>query len=109
MFDDQDPELARIFAQAREPLADNEFTAKLLGKIDRARRVRLWGQILVIAVIVGVVGVNVRSVLQQTADAVRYIGELSPGSADVLISPWGWAVSMLIGAWVVLRTRPSRR
>jgi hypothetical protein len=109
MFDDQDPELARIFAQAREPLADNEFTAKLLRKIDRARRVRLWGQILVIAVIAGVVGVNVRSVLQQTADAVRYIGESLPGSADVLISPWGWAVSMLIGAWVVLRSRPSRR
>jgi len=109
MFDDQDPELARIFAQACEPLADSEFTATLLRKIDRARRVRLWRQILAIAVIVGVVGIIARPVLQQTADLVRYIGELSPDSAAVLITPGGWAVSMLIGAWVVLRTRPSRR
>ena len=63
MFDDQDPELARIFAQACEPLADSEFTATLLRKIDRARRVRLWRQILAIAVIVGVVGINAWSVL----------------------------------------------
>jgi hypothetical protein len=27
----------------------------------------------------------------------------------LLITPWGWALSMLIGAWVLLRTRPARR
>jgi hypothetical protein len=32
-----------------------------------------------------------------------------PTPADMVVSPWGWAVSMLFGAWVILRTRPSRR
>lgn len=30
-------------------------------------------------------------------------------AADLLITPWGWALSMLIGAGVLLRTRPARR
>jgi hypothetical protein len=40
MFNEMDPELARAFAQAREPLSDDEFMSKLLLKIDRARRAR---------------------------------------------------------------------
>jgi len=35
----------------------------------------------------------------------------APAYADMLITPWGWAVSMLVGTrvMVILRTRPSRR
>jgi hypothetical protein len=109
MFDELDPELARAFAQAREPLADAPFIANLLLRIERARRIRLWGQILAIAAAVVIVSLNLRRVLEGTAAAVRFAGDLSPANMELLITPWGWAVSTLIGVWIVLRTRPSRR
>ena len=104
MINDLDPDLTRLFAQAREPLVDDLFMANLLLKIERARRARMWRQILAI-----VVSLNIRLVLEKTAAAVRLVGDLSPAYADMLITPWGWAVSMVVGIWVVLRTRPSRR
>jgi hypothetical protein len=109
MSNELDPDLARAFAQAREPLADDSFMANLLLKIQRARRARLWRQILAIAAVAVVVSLNMRLVLEKTAAAVRLVGDFSPTYAEMLITPWGWAVSMLVGIWVVLRTRPSRR
>jgi hypothetical protein len=109
MFNDRDPELARVFAQAREPLADQQFIANLLQKIDHARRVRLWRQILGVVAVAVVVSLNVPPALEQTVAVVRFVGDLSPDYTDLLITPWGWTASMLVGAWVVYRTRPSRR
>ena len=109
MSNEWDPELTRAFAQAREPLAGDAFTAALLSKIERARRLRLWRQIFTIATVLGLAALNMRLVLETTAGAARYISEVSPTSADFLITPWGWAASLLIGAWILLRTRPSRR
>ena len=109
MIDELDPELTRLFAQARGPLADDLFMANLLLKIERARRARMRRQILGIVAVAVVVALNIRPVLEKTAAAVRLVGDISPAYADMLITPWGWAVSMLVGIWVVLRTRPSRR
>jgi hypothetical protein len=109
MSNEWDPELTRAFAQAREPLAGDAFTAALLSKIERAQRLRLWRQIFTIAAVLGLAALNMRLVLETTAGAVRYIGEASSTSVDFLITPWGWAASLLIGAWILLRTRPSRR
>jgi hypothetical protein len=109
MSTEWDPELSRAFARAREPLGDDLFTATLLRKLDRLRRRRLWRQILVTAAVVLIVAVNLRLVLDETAGAVRLVAEAAPVYTEWVISPWGWAGSMLIGAWVVLRTRRSRR
>ncbi len=109
MINDLDPDLTRLFAQAREPLVDDLFMANLLLKIERARRARMWRQILAIVAVAIVVSLNIRPVLEKTAAAVRLVGDLSPAYADMLSTPWGWAVSMVVGIWVVLRTRPSRR
>jgi hypothetical protein len=108
MQNDWDPELTRAFAHAREPLAADAFLASLLPKIDRARRIRLGRQIFAILAVFGLVALNLPLVLTQTAAAIRFVGDASP-TADFLVSPWGWAASMLIGVWVLLRTRPSRR
>lgn len=40
------------------------------------------------------------------SEGMSQAADVSPGGADLLITPWGWALSMLIGAWVLLRTRP---
>ena len=106
---DLDPKLSRLFAQqAQEPLAGQQFTASLLLKIERARRARAWYQVLAAVAVVIVVALNIAPLLEGTAAAVRVAGELAPSRGEFWISPWGWAVSMLLGGWVVLRTRPSR-
>jgi hypothetical protein len=118
MNSDLDPELWRLFAQqAQAPLADEQFTAALLLKIERTRRARLWYQGLAIVAAVIVVALNIEPLLEGTAAAmrvgtaaaVRMAGDLPPSRGEFLITPTGWAVSMLLGGWVLLRTRPSRR
>jgi len=108
MFNEGDPELAKIFAQAREPLAADLFLASLLLKIERKRRLRMWLQIFTVAAVLGLAALNMPLILERTAAAARFAGNFSQGSTELLITPWGWAVSMLIGVWVLLRTRPSR-
>ena len=66
-------------------------------------------QIFAVVAIVVIVSLNRPRVLEGTASAVRFAGDFSPTYAELLITPWGWAASMLTGAWVLFRTRPSRR
>ena len=108
MFNEWDPELAKIFAQAREPLAGDRFMANLLLKIERKRRIRMWLQIFAVVAVLGLVSLNMPLLLEKTAAAVRFAGNFSPASTEWLVTPPGWAASMLIGVWVLLRTRPSR-
>ena len=108
MSNDWDPELTRAFAQAREPLGDDLFMAALLQKLDRRRRRRLWRQIVVAAAVVLIVAVNLRAVLDATADAVRAVADAAPAYTEWVASPWCWAASVFIAAWVVLRARRSR-
>lgn len=109
MSNEPDTGLTRLFAHAREPLAEDSFTVHLLLKIERARRARMRRRILAIAAVAVIVLLDMRLVLERTAAVVRFAGDHSPAHVDMLITPWGWAVSMLIGLWVVLRTRPARR
>jgi len=109
MHDEFDPDLARAFAQARAPLADDDFLAGLLRKIERARRARLWRQILIVAAAVILVSLNMHLVVEMTAAAVRAVGELTPVSSDFLVTPWGWTVSVTLGAGLLFHLRPSRR
>ena len=109
MHDEFDPELARMFAQPRAPLADDDFSATLLRKIERARGARLRRQILVMAAVVIVVSLNMHLVLEQTAAAVRTIDELWPLPSDFLVTPWGWTASLGLGAGLLFHLRPSRR
>ena len=108
MSDDWDPELGKAFARTREPLGDDLFMATLLQKLDGLRRRRLWRQILVAAAVVLIAAVNLRLVLDATAEAVRTVAAAVPAYTEWVVSPWCWAASLLIGAWVVLRARRSR-
>lgn len=109
MSDELDPQLLRAFAEAEEPPAGDEFLVSLLRKIERTRRARLWGWGGAAAALVVVAGLNMRLMLEATAAAVRFVGDFSPADMQVLISPAGWAVSMLVGGAVLFLMRPSRR
>jgi hypothetical protein len=109
MFDDFDPDLGRVFAQAHEPLGGDEFMAQVLRKMARAQRARMLRRVLVAAALVIIAALNGRWVLDAAAASVRFAGDFSPAQMEMLTSPAGWAVSMLVGAWVLFRLRPSRR
>jgi hypothetical protein len=109
MSNDRDSELTRAFAHVREPLPGDVFTTTLLANIARARRTRAWRRALGIAALVIAASLQARPILEKTAAVVRWAADVFPGAADLLITPWGWALSMLVGAWVLLRTRPARR
>jgi hypothetical protein len=109
MVDESDADLMRVFAEAREPLRDEEFVRKLMLHIERSRRAQGWRRLLGLAVVAAVVSINLRWILGTTATVVRAVGDYSPAYSAWMISPGGWAVSLALGAWVVLRYRPSRR
>jgi hypothetical protein len=105
MINESDPELSRLFAQA-----DEQFTANLMSRIERARRIRLGRQILGAIALMVIVSLSARLILDTTAGAMRIVCDLfSPDDAELFVTPWGWAASVLIGIWVLLRSRPSRR
>jgi len=93
--------LSRLFAEAREPLAPDPFLSGVLLSMMRARRARVLRRVVLAAAIVIIAAFNLPAILNGTAAVLRY--------TDWMITPWGWAVSMVVGAWVILRTRPSRR
>lgn len=108
MLNERDPDLNLIFAQARESLAGEQFTVNLLLKIEGARRARMWRQIVAVAAVVILLALNLRPLLATTTSAMLWVGDLLPAYSEFLITPWGWAVSALIGGWV-LRSRLLHR
>ena len=109
MVDESDADLVRLFAEAREPLRDDEFVRRLMLQIERSRRAEWRRRLLGLAVVAAMVSINMRWIVDTTATVVRAVGEYSPAYSEWMISPAGWAVSVGLGAWVALRYRPSRR
>lgn len=109
MPDELDPQLLALFARAHEPLRSTEFVEAFLAKMERARRLRTMGRIAMTVVAVLAGAWIMPSILNQTAVVVRAIGEHSAHYVPLVISPWGWAVSMLIGLAVLFRTGALRR
>jgi hypothetical protein len=50
-----------------------------------------------------------RLTLEVACAAVRFVGDFSPEDMQILISPVGCAVSMLVGGGVLFLMQPSRR
>jgi hypothetical protein len=80
-----------------------------LEKMERAQRIRTLSRIAMTVVAIFAGAWIMPSVLNHTAAVVRTIGEHSTSYAPLVISPWGWAVSTLIGLAVIMRTRGLRR
>jgi sterol desaturase/sphingolipid hydroxylase (fatty acid hydroxylase superfamily) len=79
------------------------------GKMERARRRQNLRRIALL-VALGVLSAWIMpSVLATTATVVNAVGEQSQSFGLLIISPAGWAVSMLIGFLVLLRAGALRR
>jgi hypothetical protein len=109
MSDELDPKLLALFAEAHEPLHDASFVAAFLKRMERARRVRTAGRIAMTVIAVFTAVWLMPSVLDQTASIAQAIGDRSSSYGPLIISPWGWGISMFIGLAVLLRTGALRR
>ena len=95
MADDLDRELTRAFV-ATPPIPGDDFIHRLLPRIRwrrRAQRALRLGALLSLVVLVGFAG---HILVRVSLLATEQLGEL-------LISPLGWALSLLIAAVVVRR------
>jgi hypothetical protein len=109
MSDEMDEKLLARFARAHARLPDAEFVQTLLARMQQARRVRRRQRIAMLVVVASLAAWIMPSVLQTTAAVVRVVAEHAPSYDALIISPGGWAVSMLIGFGVLLRAGALRR
>ena len=109
MTDEMDEKLLARFARAQERLPDAEFMQTLLARMQRARRGRSMRRIVMAVVLMILAAWIMPSVLDSTAAVVRVVADQAPSIGALIISPLGWAVSMLIGFAVLLRAGALRR
>jgi len=96
MNDELDPELMRHFAAAHAPLDGATFSAGIergLQKARGARRMRRW--VLAIALLAAAVAVGPYVITASVA--------LNEQLVALMLSPWGYGVSILAGAVIVRR------
>jgi hypothetical protein len=113
MSDEIDNRLLALFAEAHETLPSAEFTRSLVARMERARRLQSMRRIA-LGLVLGVLAAWIMPwVLATTAAAVQAAvhatGAESRSYGALIISPAGWAVSMLIAFLVLLRTGALRR
>ena len=109
MSDEMDEKLLARFARAQERLPDAEFLQTLLARVQQARRLRGRQRIAMVVVVASLAAWIMPSVLQTTAAVMRSVAEHAPSYEALIMSPGGWAVSMLIGLGVLLRAGALRR
>lgn len=102
MTDDLDRDLMRAFAVAAAPLPEEEFLHRLASRMAWRRRTRavLWLGAALLLLLVGSLGT--RTLVEVSLVAAERFGEL-------LISPLGWTLSLLLAVVVVRRGRLFRR
>lgn len=109
MSNEIDETLVALFARAHETLPSAEFMQSFLTRMQRARRRRSMRRTALAVVLAILAAWVMPSVLSTTAAVVRAVGERSQSYGLLIISPAGWAVSMLIGLLLLLRTGALRR
>ena len=109
MSDEMDEKLLTRFARSQERLPDAEFMQTVLAGMQRARRVRSMRRIVMAVVLMILAAWIMPSVLDSTAAVVGVVADQAPSIGALIISPLGWAVSILIGFGVLLRARALRR
>jgi hypothetical protein len=106
--DELDPLLVELFESKHASLNDPEFIAALLTRIERQQRAAGRWQALLAIVLLLLLAWQLPGLLRATAAAVQSMSTHSQAYAPLMISPIGWAVSMLVGLAVMLRIMPRR-
>jgi hypothetical protein len=97
-----DRDLIQMFAEAREPLAEDAFVSSVLLNMQRARRAHLLWQAASLVLIMTLTAFMAPYVAQQTLQLAGWFTEGLPATGTALLSPIGCACAALI-AWLITR------
>lgn len=97
-----DDDLSRLFAEAREHPASEDFLEKMTVRISRARRRRAAGRTIAAA---AAVGFAVASTPYIAAGSLTITAHLLPALGNALSSPVAWLCSLAIAGWGMRRAR----
>jgi hypothetical protein len=101
MTDDVDRNLMRTFAAAATPLPADDFTGRLMLRVTWRRRSQVVARVVAVVVLLFLVGAfATHCFVTVSLLAAERFGEL-------LISPSGWMLSLLVAVVVLRRWRPG--
>lgn len=102
---ESDDLLMRLFAEARAPRAGDEFVASVAARIGRAR---LRGRVARIAAFALLAALAVAATPYVAEGSLALADRLAsglPALGAALVSPVGWAASVVIALWSLRRLR----
>jgi hypothetical protein len=102
-----DPKIAALFAAARRPADSQLFVEAVLKRLQAERRARRRWQLLLAVLAPALLVWIAPDILDATSRLFAGMNQLPLPSADFLVSPWGWALSLVFGACVLLRVLPQ--
>jgi hypothetical protein len=109
MADEFNPELARLFAATEETLPAERFVAEVSARLQATRRFHSFRRLgITTAVVAAAVAVS-PIVARVSVDLAGYTGAGTERFADLLVSPWGAAASLLVAFFVLRRVRALHR
>jgi len=103
-----DAALVQLFAAARRPTGDAEFTQAVLERVASARRMRSAKAVAQVVLLLVAAAAAAPFVADLSLTVVRHLDVWLPSFGNALASPVGWACSLAIGAWSLRRARVIR-
>lgn len=103
MADELDAKLVALFARAQETLSEEQFLSRVVERIERRQRRAFFERTVLILAGVVLLALAAPSILRTTAGAMSLLTERGDYSS-LLVTPVGWAFSLLVGALVLYRS-----
>lgn len=101
-FDDT---LARLFAEARETLPEEDFLQNVAARLSRARRRRTIKQVVLATAAAGLAVAVTPYVAEESLSVARHLVMWLPALGNALASPVCWACSLAVAAWAMRRAQ----
>jgi hypothetical protein len=109
MSDEIDPQLMRLFAQAREPLPAQVFMAEVTRRLQRAQRLRLRWSAATVTVLAVLALLLTPFVARGCLPLAQYAAERLTALPAALMRPTPWVLTMLASVWLLYRARALGR
>jgi len=98
-----DENLVRLFEDANAPLSGEVFAEQFERRVARARRIRLTLQVAGMSLLAVIAALIAPYAIQ---GSLALGGRLAPSLSSLglaMLSPAGWAGSLLLGGWILRR------
>jgi hypothetical protein len=100
-----DQTLSRLFAEARETPPADDFTERVIIRMTQARRRRAVKQAVLTTAAAGLAIALTPYLVEGSLAGASHLGDWLPALGGALASPAGWACSLAVAGWSLLRSR----